>query len=198
MRRRCTTPASCCSRPASIPEAAERIRASIRLEPALGRRLVQPRAGARRGRSRRGRRQRAEGSREARTESPEILANLARRELDLGAHATKPRPRRGRRSPPIRHAAAWYNLALALQAAGPRARSARRREARRRRRARGAGATPASRRSSRWPSAMIGAGALDARRRARAPPASAALRFELAGLLERVATSTARWPPTRT
>jgi protein O-GlcNAc transferase len=167
-----------------IPEAAERIRASLKLEPASSEAwsnlaLVLESAG---------RREAAVNALKEAAKlaprSPEILANLAAAELALGKVADAEASARRAIALEAQHAAGWHNLALALE---PQGRLLEAMDA-------------ASRASALAPAEAAYAGfkaqlemTAGMRRKARATldaalarkPNSAALQFQLAGLLER-------------
>jgi protein O-GlcNAc transferase len=167
-----------------IPEAAERIRASLKLEPASADAwsnlaLVLESAGRREAA--------ANALKEAARlspRSPEILANLAAAEIGLGQVADAEASARSAIAADAQHAAGWHNLALALE---PQGRLLEAMDA-------------ASRATALAPAAPAYAGfkaqleiTAGMRKKARATldaallrtPDSAALQFELAGLLER-------------
>ena len=167
-----------------IPEAAERIRASLKLEPASADAwsnlaLVLESAGRREAA--------ANALKEAAKlspRSPEILANLAAAQFALGRVADAEASARGAIAVNAQHAAGWHNLALALE---PQGRLLEAMDA-------------ASRATTLAPAEPAYAGfkaqleiTAGMRKKARATldaalvrkPNSAALQFELAGLLER-------------
>ena len=167
-----------------IPEAAERIRASIKIEPRAADAwsnlaLVLDAAG------------RGEAAVNALKEaaklapkSPEILANLAAGELGLGRIADAEASARAAIAADPNYAAGWHNLALALQ---PQGRALEALDAA----GRAVGAAPAEPAYSGVKAQLEMAAGMMARARSTLDaalarkPQSAALRLELAGLLER-------------
>ena len=169
MRAPCTIRASCCSRRASSRKPSERIRASLAIDPAVARCLVEPRAGARGHRPPRSRGQCAQGGSEARADNrPTYGRTSSGAELAIGRTAEAEASARRAVAADATHAQRVAQPGAGARAARRQARSARRRDARRGRSPATCRLTPATRHSS---SSLP---AIPQRRRRRSTPRSPA------------------------